>query len=160
MPGRRVRPITTWMTTTGSMSPRRRIQPGRISPALTATGSRCRSFKNQKGFTLIELVVIIILIGVLAAIAVPRYVDLRDNTGRAAINLDFAEQILTTGTYVDLLCGATPEEKVTGPVLTALEGRLQSAPSYPPNGPYDTPVNEGFRGWLATARTTTPRCRR
>ncbi len=31
--------------------------------------------KNQKGFTLIELVIIIILIGVLAAVAVPRYVD-------------------------------------------------------------------------------------
>jgi prepilin-type N-terminal cleavage/methylation domain-containing protein len=32
--------------------------------------------KNEKGFTLIELVMIIVILGILAAIAVPKYVDL------------------------------------------------------------------------------------
>lgn len=35
--------------------------------------------KDEQGFTLIELVIIIILVGVLAAIAIPKYVDLREN---------------------------------------------------------------------------------
>lgn len=58
--------------------------------------------KNQNGFTLIELVIVIVLLGVLAAIAVPRFVNLQDdallaqrNATAAAItsamNINFAE---------------------------------------------------------------------
>lgn len=42
--------------------------------------------KNQNGFTLIELVIVIVLLGVLAAIAVPRFVNLEDDAQRAARN--------------------------------------------------------------------------
>lgn len=33
--------------------------------------------KDQRGFTLIEIVMVIILLGVLAAIAIPKYIDLK-----------------------------------------------------------------------------------
>lgn len=42
--------------------------------------------KNQNGFTLIELVIVIVLLGVLSAIAVPRFVNLEDDAQRSARN--------------------------------------------------------------------------
>lgn len=64
---------------------------------------------NSRGFTLIELVIIIVILGILAAVAIPKYQDMSTQAKDAAcrgalgalrsgVTIYYANQAVTTGT--------------------------------------------------------------
>lgn len=58
---------------------------------------------NNKGFTLIELMIVVAIIGILAAIAIPQY---QDYTAKASVSRAVGElATLKTGAEVELLMG-------------------------------------------------------
>ncbi len=82
--------------------------------------------QNEKGFTLVEIIAVLILLGILAAVAVPRYMDLTAQARNSAAQAAIAEikGRLATGYGIELLQGAGAT-----PAMTAIlaEGAMTSA---------------------------------
>lgn len=76
---------------------------------------------SKRGFTLIEIVMVLVLLGILAAVAIPKYYDLKTKAEEQTAKTVAAEfQARLNGKFADLILdGKTCEAAVTGALTEA-----------------------------------------
>jgi type IV pilus assembly protein PilA len=70
-----------------------------FNAAMTQRRAELKNGENDKGFTLIELMVVIIIIGILAAIAIPVFLNQRQQAWDASVKSDLGNAAIAAESY-------------------------------------------------------------
>lgn len=103
-----------------------------------------KMLKKQEGFTLVELMIVVVILGILAGIGVQQYGNVQQRAKKAADEAN--RKVLTNATNMWLILGSAPTEAGVTPVT---ENEL--VPYYLDEWP-DYPLNEDER-YIVTVTT-------
>ena len=115
-----------------------------------------KRIESEKGFTLIEMLIVIIILGILIAIAVPAYLKFRDNANKGAAQANIRATIpamenynadnIGTATDADANATTSGYDGMTVALLQAIDPAIKSSPAF-------TIISEGTAAYCVSAKS-------